>query len=167
MCVRKSVGLALLAFFLIAGQSEVAGVTACSGLIAGISGTAEIDLENSFTCGDQIVIEAGYDITINGGGHAINFTADVTPSNALFHNLGTLKLNRLTVTPEGDGVYVRGVYNEGELSVVDSIFEGLNIGDEALEYGGAVSHFKESARLPKPSISPLRTTTIHKYRKLF
>lgn len=157
MWVRDSAGLALFAICLIAGQSEVAGVTNCAGLTSGIIDGAEIELENSFECDTGITIEAGISVTITGGGNEITIGDSFTATgsrDALFYNQGTLQLTGLTIIPSvDDGIYVRGVYNEGELTITGSSFDGLNIGDEALASGGAVSVFKESMRLTKPSIS--------------
>lgn len=152
MCIQKSAGLALLTLCLIAGRSEVAGIETCTELMTGIDdGETEFLLDAAFTCTTAITIGEDNSITINGDGYSIAFNFGSSPTNdAAFFNQGGLSLNSVTISPSDGSENIRGIYNEGNLNITDSVIDSFNIADEEpLENGGAVSGFTESGRLTK------------------
>lgn len=148
----KAVGLSF-ALGLIARQAMAVDYITCETLRTAIEAasaaatfTIGADLEE---CTGSIVISGT--TTIDGGGHTITISPTfLTDSNALGSGLfvveagGTLELNDVTITTTSDveSEGVRGIYNEGTLTVNNCVFSKLNtnVADDAfVDRGAAVS----------------------------
>lgn len=147
--VPKSAGLALFSFGLAARRATA--VSNCDGLIDAIGVTADIVLEDSFSCTQEINIGDSESVTISGP-HVITIDTPFSSSvSSLFVNDGSLTLDGVTVESQG-GAGVRAVHNAGDLSLEGCTFTALfGTTDSMLSTGGVVSgRQKKSPREKDP-----------------
>ena len=141
----KAAGLSFLALGLICRQSAAQKYSTCETLksaVTSASAAGSFSLDDDFECTEPINISG--ETTINGAGHTItiaatSLTGDSAAESGLFtvEAGGKLELDDVTITSDAtDGV--RGIYNEGTLTVNNCVFSQLN--DVNTNFGGAVSN---------------------------
>lgn len=151
----RTAGLALVVLGYAARRAAAVDVSTCPELLDGISQASTpttITIIKSFECSTTIVVEAGQEITVTGGGETITisstFTSEATTESSLFSNEGTLIIESLTVDEvtldeEATKLGVRAIYNTGVLVVRSSTFQRLSIRGEVdirIKRGGVVSN---------------------------
>lgn len=146
----KAVGLSF-ALGLIARQATAVDFTTCETLrtaVAAASAATTFTIAGDLDdCAGSIVISGT--TTIDGGGHTLTISPTfLTDSSSVGSGLfvveagGTLELNDVTVTTTSDveSEGVRGIYNEGTLTVNNCVFSKLNTNTAAfVDKGAAVS----------------------------
>lgn len=146
----RATGISLFALGLMARQAAAqTEYTSCSDLktdVEAASVAESFTLGDDLTCTEPIIIGSGGGITIDGEGFTLtvgsNFlSADDETTSGLFTVAaeGSLELNDLTIEgTEFESEGIRGIYNEGTLTVNNCVFLSLD-SDGHVARGAAVS----------------------------
>lgn len=149
----KAAGLSLFFLGLLARQATAADFVTCDTLRTAVEAAitaTSFTIDADFECTSPITISGGL-VTIEGGDKTITISSTfLAPTGTTGAGLftveagGSLELNDVTITStevESDGI--RGIYNEGTLSVNNCVFSKLNtnVGDSNafVARGAAVS----------------------------